>query len=114
MQHTKMYAIYDNCAAAYLTPFFYENDLLAIRAFGALVNLPDHLFSSNPGDFTLYCFATFGVTSGELDVLSPSRRVRSGQALVLANPNDSQMDLYRENAAQSPDENQPVKEAAQS
>lgn len=104
MQHTKMYAIYDSCAAAYLTPFFYENDLLAMRAFGALVNLPDHLFSTNPGDFTLFQFGTFGITSGEFDAQKTPVRIRSGQALVLKQPNDEQLDLYRTNADSTPQE----------
>lgn len=102
MQHTKMYAIFDSCASAYLTPFFYENDLLAMRAFGALVNSPDHLFASNPGDFTLFQVATFGISDGALDVQTAPVRIRSGQALVLKQPNDDQLDLYRRNAAHSP------------
>ncbi len=102
MQHTKMYAIYDAAAAAYLTPFFYENDLLAMRAFGALVNSPDHLFSQSPGDFTLFQFGTFGITDGVFDLQKAPVRIRSAQALILKHPNDEQLDLYRSNAAHTP------------
>ena len=81
MQMQKMYAIYDDAAGAYMTPFFFANDLLAIRTFGSLVNDPGHLFNQNPNDFSLYCFAQFDSSTGEV-IAEPPRIVRAGQALV--------------------------------
>ena len=92
MQIQKMYSIYDQAAGAYLTPFFMANDLLAIRTFAALVNQQDHLFSTSPQDFTLFCFGSFNVTTGDMEP-EKIRAVRTATALIQREPSDSQIEL---------------------
>ncbi len=79
-----MYSIHDAAAGAYLPPFFMQNDLLAIRAFAALINDPGHLFSQEPKDFTLFCFAVFDVVEGTVMPEKMPRVVRA--AVTLVNP----------------------------
>lgn len=87
MSKSKMYAIHDAAAGAYLPPFFFENDLLAIRAFSALCNNPEHLFYTTPSDFVLFSFGSFDTTEGTFELEHVPRRIRSGLALI-HNPTD--------------------------
>lgn len=99
MQITKMYAIHDSAAGAYLPPFFFHNDLLAIRAFAALINEPTHLFSQNPEDFILFRFGNFDITEGTLEIETTPVRIRAGLALVQReiSPDQGELTLKQEN-----------------
>jgi hypothetical protein len=93
MQTSKMYSIHDAAAGAYLAPFFMQNDLLAIRAFAALVNDATHIFSQEPKDFTLFCFGEFDISTGAMELETKPRPVRSGIVLVKRDPNPAQKAL---------------------
>ena len=54
----KIYAIYDDKAEAYNTPFPLASDGLAIRAFQEGCKDPRTDLYKYPGDFSLYCIAT--------------------------------------------------------
>lgn len=93
MQISKMYAIYDDAAGAYMTPFFFGNDLLAIRAIAPMVNDAGHLFGQSTSDFTLYCLAVFDASTGEVVVENKPRPVRALSALVERDVNPAQGEL---------------------
>lgn len=50
----KIFTVYDSKAAAYLLPFYSENQQTAIRSFEGAVNDPDHQFNKFPQDFNLF------------------------------------------------------------
>lgn len=98
-QIQKMYSVHDQAANAYLAPFFMANDLLAIRTFAALVNDPQHLFSQSAQDFNLFCFGSFDVTAGTMELEKAPRIVRSAIALIKREPSEGQINLALETAA---------------
>lgn len=55
----QVYSVFDNKAAAYLTPSFFTNDAIAIRALQMAMRDEAHLFSAHPGDFVLYHIGQF-------------------------------------------------------
>jgi hypothetical protein len=61
-----VFAVYDNAAAAYLTPFFMPTRGLALRAFIAAASDEKHQFFSHAGDYTLFEIGTFEETTGAL------------------------------------------------
>lgn len=54
-----VYSIYDEKAAAYLNPFYSQNDNVAIRAIAEILHDPLHAFSRFPSDYTLYYLGEF-------------------------------------------------------
>lgn len=101
MQTTNMYVIRDGVAEAYLAPFFFDNDLMAIRAFASLINTEGHLFGDSPQDFHLYRVGTFDVHDGGFVVDEPIQVIRGGLTLVKTEYNPAQETLFSEKQAQS-------------
>lgn len=64
---TKAFAVMDVKAQAFLAPFFFLHTGQAQRAFGDAVRDPNHAFSRNPGDYTLFYLGTFDDTTGVLE-----------------------------------------------
>lgn len=50
----KIFTIYDSKAECYLTPFFLNEEGLAIRLFSDTINNPEHSFAKHPEDYTLF------------------------------------------------------------
>ena len=69
-------------AAAYLTPFFYHKEGQAVRAFKDIINQPDHLFSRNPEDYTLYQVGEWDEITGEVTHLDISKKIINGLPCV--------------------------------
>jgi hypothetical protein len=60
-----IYSIYDKAAEAFITPFFMQNDGLAIRAFQDNVNAEDeNNISKHPEQFTLYKIGEYDDKAG--------------------------------------------------
>lgn len=59
-----MYAVYDQVAKLYKTPFIFPNDATAQRAFAGEVNRENSEISSNPADYTLVRIAEFDDNEG--------------------------------------------------
>ena len=59
-----MYAVYDEKAAAFLTPFFMSTDGQAVRVFSDCVDDANHQFARHPMDYTLYKVGAFDCISG--------------------------------------------------
>ncbi len=67
MKH-QMFAIHDSKARAYLPPFILPNKEMAIRVFKDCINNPEHQFSKNPGDYTIFQLGHYLDTSGKIEV----------------------------------------------
>ena len=65
MKH-KVFAVYDEKAKAYLTPFFLPEAGMAKRTFGDCVNDPQHQFGLHPADYTLFELAVWNLETGVL------------------------------------------------
>jgi len=63
----KVFAIYDNKAEAFKTPFFMLTVAEAIRAFSNLATEKGHLFNQNPHDFQLFQLGKFDNITGTID-----------------------------------------------
>lgn len=63
---TKIFAIYDQKAEAYLQPFFMATRGLAIRAIQDAAKDPKSQFSQHPQDFTLYEIGVFSDVHGAI------------------------------------------------
>lgn len=59
MQKYNIYSVYDLKANAYGTPFFKQNDQIAVRDFSNVCLDPNSLLSRNPEDFRLVKLGSF-------------------------------------------------------
>lgn len=64
---TKVYAIYDVKAEAYMQPFNAETAGLALRSFAGAANDPQTTIGKFPTDFILYEIATFDEHTGRYE-----------------------------------------------
>lgn len=62
----RCFAVFDEKAKAYLTPFFLPEVGMAVRTIADCVNNPDHAFSRNPADYTLFELGLWDAVSGAL------------------------------------------------
>lgn len=63
----KLYAIRDKKAGTYNAPCVFDNDAVAIRAFGDVVLKSDgNLIASHPSDFQIVALGSFDRESGAL------------------------------------------------
>lgn len=69
----KIYAIYDDKAEAYNTPFPLASDGLAIRAFQEGCKDPRTDLYKYPGDFSLYCIATWDDSTAQFENIIPPK-----------------------------------------
>lgn len=60
-----VYAVHDDKAGAFLSPFFVARDAMAIRMFSDAVNDPNTMFAKHPKDFTLFRLARYDDNTGE-------------------------------------------------
>lgn len=82
----KAYAILDTAAGAYNTPFFMQNDGMALRAFTDTGNSEDSLVGKHPDQFYLYRIGSYDDSSGEL---IPETPYSLGCAINFVNPKDA-------------------------
>lgn len=83
---TIVFAIWDEKAAAYLSPFFMPNEATALRAFGAAVNDKESSFWQFPMDYTLYRLGAFDDHSGHLDKEPPHEVCRAVDVKIAEDP----------------------------
>ena len=82
MEHL-LFSIYDEKAHAYLPPFTLPTAGMAIRTFTDCANAPDHAFSRNPGDYTLFELGVFDDNTAEIN--AHAVRINHGIALAYKN-----------------------------
>lgn len=70
-----IYSIFDTKAQKYSTPFFQQNDLIALRAFSRGVNDPQSDLNAYSEDFTLYCLGIFDDQTATVEVQSPPQLI---------------------------------------
>lgn len=66
---TKVFAVFDSKACAYMAPFFLPSKGLAIRAFVDLATRPDSTVTKYPADFTLFELGEFEDSTGIIKAL---------------------------------------------
>lgn len=61
-----IYAIYDDAAGAFMTPFFVQNDQVAKRSFKDACLTEGSAMYMNRADFTLHTIGVFDSVTGEI------------------------------------------------
>ena len=95
MRHT-IATIFDSKAKAYLTPFYLPNDAMAIRTFTDCINDPNHAFSKNPQDYTLFKLGTFDNINAETTFLESKEPLKNGIEAIDPKLNINQFVTYEE------------------
>lgn len=75
----KIYSIYDEKAQMFNTPFFSQNDDMAIRSFQDLASDPQSTIYLHPEDYKLYELGEFETDSGLIVPLDPPRFIINAQ-----------------------------------
>lgn len=68
-------AIYDSKARAFLFPMFFGHVDLAKRSFSDAANKPEHGFSNNPEDFTLFHLGEWDDGTGKFQEFEQHRNL---------------------------------------
>lgn len=79
----KAFSVYDSKAQAYLTPFFYQREGEAVRAFKSAANTSGHQFKEHAADYTLFMVGEFNQDTGALKIAVP---FSLGNALMVIDP----------------------------
>ena len=69
VQSHLVFAVYDTKAEAFGAPFVVKTKGIAIREFEQVVNNPEHPYSKNPDDFSLFHIADYYEARGHIDPL---------------------------------------------
>lgn len=69
----KCYAVYDEKAQAYASPFYFHHDGQAIRAFSDEAGRKDSRISEHSSDYALYCLGEFDDRAGLLKGVNEPR-----------------------------------------
>lgn len=77
--HTKIYAVFDNKAEAFMQPFFADTPGLATRQFQTNVNNDQSIFNKYPNDFVLYEIGIFDDAKGA--VIPHDNNINLGMAI---------------------------------
>lgn len=77
-----VYAIQDARAKTFGQPYFSENDEVALRIFGVVVNKPGTQFNSHPRDFHLYHIGAYVEETGHLSPVFPPTFVVSADNVL--------------------------------
>lgn len=72
-----VFAVYDDKAAAFMSPFFMNSRGEATRAFGDAVQDTTHAFNKHSSDFTLYLIGEYNQALGQLIPCTPEPLVRA-------------------------------------
>ena len=69
--NTVVCSVYDDKAKFFSTPFFSQNDEVAIRDFVDIVENPKSPFGKNRNDYSLVSLGTFNADTGALKAHDP-------------------------------------------
>lgn len=78
----KMYSVFDKKAQVYGTPFFTQNEALALRSFQRAANDSTIDLGLFPNDFTLVELGDFDEDTGKISVMPHNRPICSASELV--------------------------------
>lgn len=65
------FSVLDIKAGAFITPFFMQNQMMAVRLFKDCANDPAHMFCRHPDDYALYQVCEFDDASGAITPQEP-------------------------------------------
>ena len=77
----KYFAIHDQAAGAYLTPFYAPTNAHAVRSFRAALEDPETMFSKFPGDYTLFELGRWNEETGHHMDLKVANNLGNGLVL---------------------------------
>lgn len=77
MKHN-VFAVFDNKAEAYLTPFFLPTVGMAVRVFSDCVNSDSHQFGSHPEDYTLFRLGVWDDVTCTFEKLEAKQALHNG------------------------------------
>lgn len=63
----KIFAIFDNKAKCYSTPFFLSEEGQAVRHFTDMANDPDHSIGKHPEDYTLFRIGAYADNTAAIE-----------------------------------------------
>lgn len=86
-----VFAVHDAKAEAYLPPFLMPKVGQATRVFADCVNSPDHQFSANPEDYTLFQLGDFDVEKGEFLLLRAKQSLGNGVEFLRQDVRDKEV-----------------------
>lgn len=72
---TKIFAVWDSKAEAYMQPQYYHTSGLAERAFVMACKSKESSFNANPQDFCLFELGTFDDSCAKFEILLTPRSV---------------------------------------
>ncbi len=72
---TKIFAIYDNKATAYMQPFFAGTPGLALRSFSDSANSQETIFNKHPTDFCLFEIGEFNDETAEINTYKETKNL---------------------------------------
>lgn len=81
-----VYAVLDEKAGAYMSPFFMPTRGMAIRAFTDTCMAPDSMFNKHPGDYTLVHLAEWDDGTGRFSQENVTALVTAADLLARVNP----------------------------
>jgi len=70
-----VFTVRDDKAAAYLNPFYVQNEALAIRAMRDCLGSSDHSFAKYPEDYSLYQLGTYDDAQGKFELFDKPTHV---------------------------------------
>lgn len=82
----RVFAVYDDKAGAYMTPFFMPSVGEAVRAFSDAVVNPESAFHRHADDFTLYELGEYDQALGRFVCDVPEPLVRASSLIVPSGP----------------------------
>lgn len=74
------YVVYDRAASVYSQPMFVLNEAVMLRIIKNCLNNPEHNYSLNPDDYTLYSIGEFDDNTGE--ITGEMKKVTSLNAMI--------------------------------
>ncbi|QGH72836.1 MAG: DNA binding protein [Microviridae sp. ct0DW36] len=63
-----IFSVFDYGAEHYMTPFYVENEKLAVRMFSDICQDSDSAIARHPSDFSLFCLGSFNNCSGDFNI----------------------------------------------
>lgn len=93
---TRVFAVFDSAAQAYLAPFTLPAKGMAIRGFTDAVNNDQTEFSKHPEDYHLFEFGTFDDNTGIYDLHAAPQPLGNGLEYVQNLKTDNVLKLQNE------------------
>lgn len=94
----QIFTVFDNKAAAYLSPFYFNRIEQATRTFGDCVQSEEHQFNKHPADYTLFHLGNFNDQTAEVQMLASPNNLGNGLEFQLTNqPEPDDVAQFRQN-----------------